>query len=141
MPNALSLAVVLTCLLPPLVGQRPGAQTSPEVLTKLLQQYDKNKNGKIERSEYPRTEAAFANLDRDRNGLIDATDFESVPGRGQRKGAAPRGQAAEGTAKLPKVGDTAPDFDLPMLGMKDKTVKLSSFRGKQAVALIFGSYT
>ena len=38
------------------------------------------------------------------------------------------------------VGDTAPDFDLQTV---DKTarVQLSSFRGKQPVALVFGSYT
>lgn len=38
------------------------------------------------------------------------------------------------------VGDEAPDFDLRTA---DKTarVKLSSFRGKQPVVLVFGSYT
>jgi len=38
------------------------------------------------------------------------------------------------------VGDPAPDFELPG---KDLTapVRLSSFRGKQPVVLIFGSYT
>jgi hypothetical protein len=37
-------------------------------------------------------------------------------------------------------GDTAPDFDLRML---DKTarVQLRSFRGREPVVLIFGSYT
>ncbi len=39
-----------------------------------------------------------------------------------------------------RPGEPAPDFDLPTL---DKTarVRLSSFRGKQPVVLIFGSYT
>lgn len=39
-----------------------------------------------------------------------------------------------------EVGDLAPDFDLRTA---DKTarVKLSSFRGKQPVVLVFGSYT
>jgi peroxiredoxin len=38
------------------------------------------------------------------------------------------------------VGEEAPDFDLRTV---DKTarVKLSSFRGKQPVVLVFGSYT
>jgi len=47
------------------------------------------------------------------------------------------GQARRGTVD---VGDMAPDFTLPML---DRTgeVSLSSFRGKQPVVLVFGSYT
>lgn len=39
-----------------------------------------------------------------------------------------------------KVGDPAPDFTLRRLKGKDK-VKLSSFKGKRPVVLIFGSYT
>ncbi len=37
-------------------------------------------------------------------------------------------------------GDEAPDFDLPTLDHKNQ-VQLSSFRGKQPVVLVFGSYT
>ncbi len=40
----------------------------------------------------------------------------------------------------PKVGDEAPDFQLPMLHAEGDTVRLSGLRGKP-VALIFGSYT
>ena len=39
-----------------------------------------------------------------------------------------------------KVGDAAPDFELKRLGGKDK-VRLSSFKGKHPVVLVFGSYT
>ncbi|NOZ24137.1 MAG: redoxin domain-containing protein [Planctomycetes bacterium] len=39
-----------------------------------------------------------------------------------------------------KVGDPAPDFNLKRLHDKGK-VRLSSFRGKRPVVLIFGSYT
>lgn len=39
-----------------------------------------------------------------------------------------------------KVGDKAPDWELPMME-GTKKVKLSSFQGKQPVVLIFGSYT
>lgn len=39
-----------------------------------------------------------------------------------------------------KAGDVAPDFTLATLDGK-KQVALSDFRGKQPVALIFGSYT
>jgi hypothetical protein len=38
------------------------------------------------------------------------------------------------------AGDAAPDFTLPVLDSKD-TITLSSFRGKQPVVLVFGSYT
>ena len=122
--------------------QRGIGPLGPEVLQKLLQQYDKNKDGKIQKDEYPRTAEAFANLDRDRNGVLDAADFEGGPARGRRD---PRGP--EGKDKLPQVGSQAPDFELPLLGTEGKeakegkTVKLSSLRGKQPVALIFGSYT
>lgn len=39
-----------------------------------------------------------------------------------------------------KVGDEAPDFQLKTLACTH-TVQLSSFRGKEPVVLIFGSYT
>ena len=35
------------------------------------------------------------------------------------------------------VGKEAPDFTLPVLGQKDKTVTLSDFKGKKAVVLAF----
>ena len=48
--------------------------------------------------------------------------------------------------RAPKVGTVAPDFELCRLkkdGTSDpkKKVKLSSFKGKKPVALVFGSYT
>ena len=39
-----------------------------------------------------------------------------------------------------KIGDTEPDFTLPLLD-HSSDVALSSFRGVRPVALIFGSYT
>jgi hypothetical protein len=39
-----------------------------------------------------------------------------------------------------RPGDTAPDFDLETLD-KSARVRLSSFRGREPVVLIFGSYT
>jgi hypothetical protein len=44
-------------------------------------------------------------------------------------------------ARAPAIGDPAPDFELPYLGDKAGTVRLSDFRGERPVALIFGSYT
>ena len=43
-------------------------------------------------------------------------------------------------AKVPKVGQAAPDFELRTADGK-QTVRLSSFRGKRPVVLIFGSHT
>ncbi len=59
---------------------------------------------------------------------------------GQRQG--PRGPRGEGRRPADRVeeGDQAPDFQLRMLEGK-KTVRLSSYRKKKPVALIFGSYT
>jgi hypothetical protein len=39
-----------------------------------------------------------------------------------------------------KVGDWGPDFELAVRGSTQK-VRLSSFRGRKPVALVFGSYT
>ena len=43
-------------------------------------------------------------------------------------------------ARAPRLGDLAPDFSLPRLDAAG-TVRLSEFRGRQPVVLIFGSYT
>lgn len=47
---------------------------------------------------------------------------------------------AERETLAPAVGTDAPDFVLPRLG-GGEPVRLSSFKGKGPVALIFGSYT
>lgn len=39
-----------------------------------------------------------------------------------------------------EVGDTAPDFDLPLVDGSAR-VRLSAFRGEKPVVLVFGSYT
>ncbi len=52
--------------------------------------------------------------------------------------AQPRTRLSDGG---PRVGAPAPDFTLPLLGGKEKTVTLSAFRGKRPVFLIFASYT
>ena len=39
-----------------------------------------------------------------------------------------------------RQGDAAPDFDLPAQDQKSR-VRLASFRGREPVVLIFGSYT
>jgi hypothetical protein len=130
--------LMLACLglAVPSTAQRRPQRATDDAFSKLLRQYDKNRDGQIQRDEYPRTETGFKNLDRDGNGVVEAADF-TAPRARQR----PQPAGADRPAKLPKVGDDAPDFELPMLGMKDTKVKLSSFRGDRPVALIFGSYT
>ncbi len=165
--NHLPLALLTLLLAGHTPGQRPARTLDKEVLFNLLRKYDADRDGKINRSEYPRTDAAFTNLDRNRDGSIDATDFEPTAGRARGVGQARQPRPA----KLPKVGEMAPDFELPLLSARAKelptedkdgeaagkpaaeggaakpgkapveTVKLSSFVGKKPVALIFGSYT
>lgn len=53
--------------------------------------------------------------------------------------ARPGGRDRPREGKL-KVGDPAPDFELKRLEGKGE-VKLSSFKGKRPVVLVFGSYT
>ena len=42
---------------------------------------------------------------------------------------------------FPKLGEVAPDFELDLLGKEQKKLRLSAFRGKKPVMLIFGSFT
>jgi peroxiredoxin len=43
-------------------------------------------------------------------------------------------------ALAPKVGDTAPDFELSDI-QGENPIRLSDYQGKKPVALIFGSFT
>jgi len=134
--RALASAALLVL---PLAAQRLGQPLGAEAFAKLLQQYDKNGDKKITRTEYLRGDTAWQNLDRNGDGVLEAADFEAA-GPKPRPNDVIRERNAPAD-KLPKVGEQAPDFELAMLGMKDKKVKLSSFAGKQPVALIFGSWT
>lgn len=143
LPARLAIASACALLLAnaPAQERRRNSDASADAaaLAKLLAQYDADKDGKVQRTEYPRGDQPFANLDRNRDGVVDAADFAAPTPPARARAAAPR--RAQQAAKLPQVGDLAPDFDLPMLGMKGATVKLSSLRGDRPVALVFGSYT
>ena len=123
--------------------RRPRFGITKEALAKLVAKYDKDKDSKVSRDEYPRGDAGFTNLDRDGNGFIEEEDLKA------RRGRRPRGdrnRRRPQRAKLPQPGDVAPDFELSQLDKKTKKpakkkVKLSSFIGDRPVALIFGSYT
>ena len=76
-----------------------------------------------------------------------------APGCGRPPGRGDRRRIARSRAPLLKVGQTAPDFELPTLEYAMSItkhpasqpakghVRLSSFRGRKPVFLIFASYT
>ncbi|MBK9385951.1 MAG: hypothetical protein IPN34_14160 [Planctomycetes bacterium] len=96
-------------------GARGPAQ-DPRVLLEAL---DADKDGVLHRDEL---RELFPQLDANRDAKLAGTELGIAP-------------------KLPRAGDIAPDFDLPLAKDTTKSVKLSGFREKKPVALIFGSYT
>lgn len=120
-------------------------------LDRFLARYDKNKDGLINRAEWPGQARAFRRLDADKNGTLDRKELASIEDRLGRfltrdKGGRPgevTTPAARGERKPDqlKVGDVAPDFTLPVVGNGKKTINLASFKGKKPVVLIFASYT
>ena len=140
-------------------GDQGDAQEEPkDAWSFLLRKYDADKDGVITRKEYTRDDTRWKNLDVDGDGKVVRAEFE---GRGWK--------LDKDRPKAPKVGKRAPDFELEVVpwtppGKKGETskgdepgggerpkddakppkpelVKLSSFKGKRPVALIFGSYT
>ena len=106
----------------------------------LAEKYDRDKNGEITLEEYGRSEERFGQLDKNDDGKLTLADLTS----GRRNAGA--GNTVRGPEGPPKVGDEAPDFELPFATKDGKVaegrnVRLSSFKGEKPVALIFGSYT
>ena len=104
-------------------------------------EHDKNKDGEVSAKEYKRGKERFARLDKNKDGKLTSADFESSkgrPGRGRRRGQ--RGRMGQGRPMAPELGTLAPDFQLKSKDGRKK-VRLSTFKGKKPVALIFGSYT
>ena len=91
--------------------------------------YDANKDGKVSVEEYTRGKDAFASLDKNKDGVINADDWSVRDNRGR------------GNSEAPSEGDTAPDFTLTEIANARSTVTLSEFAGKKPVALLFGSCT
>ena len=76
-------------------------------------------------------------------GLVAWQSAALEAGAGEQGSKPPGPRARRGKQRPPdllKAGDVATDFKLKSLDGKHST-KLSSYRGKQPVALIFGSYT
>lgn len=89
--------------------------------------FDQDWDGKITREDYA---MLFGDLDRNKDGLLNGAELQPKSGVGNRP-----------SRPAPVAGEVAPDFELPLADDADQTVRLSSFRGKKPVALIFGSYT
>jgi len=107
-------------------------------------EHDKNRDGRVTKREYGRGKERFARLDTDQDGVLTALDFgSSGKAAGRRSRSNKRHERRLSRAReamAPKVGAVAPNFTLRTTDGKQKH-RLSSFKGKRPVALIFGSYT
>ena len=103
--------------------QQPNANMMSRMLMRLM---DLNKDGWISLEEHSKF---FMGADADKNGYITQ---EEIKNYSQSR--------IEQESGGPDVGQEAPDFALRTLE-GDRTVKLSDFRGKKPVVLVFGSYT
>ena len=103
--------------------------------------FDRNRNGAISREEIENAVSLFDKLDRNEDGQLDRQELTQATRRGGRPGEiitpAAKGERIKDTLE---VGDDAPDFTLPTPDGKTE-VKLSSFRGKRPVVLVFTSFT
>ena len=145
-----------TCLAAAAVAGAADDQQPPKAfdLDQFIKEHDKNKDGVLDRSEWPeRLKEVFDRIDGDKDGKLRRDELNPIQdrlarqfGEGKGKGGGRPGEVITPPArgerhedKL-KEGDPAPDFSLPLADGKQE-VKLSSFRGKKPVVLIFGSYT
>ena len=135
-------------------GDEPPPKKTPDsIWAFLVEKYDADGDGAITRKEYSGGDAHWARLDVDGDGQLSRAEIEG------RKNPNLRGKKARQrkVPKAPKAGSKAPDFELEVVAdvaklghaeqpkaekpKKPELVRLSSFRGKRPVALIFGSYT
>ena len=151
MKSLMMLILALLLSAPEAAAQRrkKDRQEEPTVdpWTFIAGEHDKNGDGKVTLREYSRGKERFERLDKDRDGKLTSTDFlagengrKSGRGRNRVRGRRQRKIDRFTNARAPKPGDVAPDFNLKPADSK-KRVRLSSFRRKKPVALIFGSYT
>jgi Ca2+-binding EF-hand superfamily protein len=116
---------------------RPGA--APDLLFGLL---DSNKDGKLSKEELENASKLLEKLDKNKNGMIDREELAVPPKKRPGRPGEVITPAAKGE-RLPdklKVGDVAPDFDLPLVSGKGE-VALSRLTPGRPVVLIFASYT
>ncbi len=137
-----------------LAQDKPLEESSKSSWEFLSKKYDSNQDGAITLEEYKRGTDTFQRLDTNGDGKLTAQDLENL------KRERPRMERG----KVPAVGELAPDFKLHPLEpapkaeelsrkqqakkparketvTKPKPIRLSDFKDKKPVALIFGSYT
>ncbi|MBL6721810.1 MAG: hypothetical protein ISQ08_10425 [Planctomycetes bacterium] len=136
----MALAALAAAACAPPAPEKP----ADPALAFLMERHDGNGDGKITAGEYGRDEAAFARLDRDGNGILDAADLERL--RQERAKVRGSGRGREGRARVagadhrPLLGLTAPDLVLPRLA-GGAPERLSDLWKERPVLLVFGSWT
>src|SRR5437764_13806434 len=108
------------------VGAAPPVPSS--VVDRFLLRYDRNRDGVIDRKEWPGPAAAFDRLDADKDGKLSRKELAAVEDRlgrflGKQTGDGEVNTPAAKGERLPdrlKVGDAAPDFTLADLSGKQK---------------------
>ncbi len=122
-------------------------ETSGAPGDRFFQMFDKDKDGKVSKDEFPGRDERFDRVDENKDGFIDASEIRKNPPPGGRRGASmrsPSGGPPPGFParedKGPKVGDVAPSFKLASLDGKQE-FELKTFKGSRPVVLLFGSYT
>ena len=142
--SPLAFLVLSLILGAPLSAQQEEAKRYDNAWELISSEHDKNKDGKVTKREYSRGKERFARLDTDGDGALTAVDFAGSGNRSARRNRGTRRRDRRidraRQAMAPKVGAVAPDFTLRTPDGKEKH-RLSSFKGKRPVALIFGSYT
>lgn len=138
-----TILIFLTTLCLSLPAQKPKQeQPAPKYESAwalISNEHDKNGDGKVTPREYPRGKERFKLLDRDQNGALTALDFVGKDSR-RNRGRNQRRRDRRIRTLAPKVGAMAPGFTLRTVDGKKKQ-RLSTYKGKKPVALIFGSYT
>ena len=126
-----SAIVMLMCLyLSAIYGQEikaAGTQPSTVNISRLIRLMDLDNDHKISKEEYT---SFFVESDQDKDGFVTEKEImELMKKLGQN----------QGTGSI-ELGQKAPDFTLKSLDGK-KTIRLSDYKGKKPVVLVFGSYT
>lgn len=153
---AISLALLASLAWSGDQGDAKKSKPAASIWEYLTEKYDANGDGVITKKEYGKDKEHWQRLDVDGNGKLTKSEVEG------RKNPNLRGKKAQErkVPKAPKAGSKAPDFELEVVvdvttlghpeekpadkrgkAKEPEKVRLSSFRGKRPVALIFGSYT
>ena len=111
------------------IGIQPPGSNMARLLMRLM---DLDKDGNISGAEYMKF---FIDVDQDKDSSVTQKEIMELMSKRRREML---GQSQETDG--PSVGQAAPNFTLRTLDGK-RTVKLSDFRGKKPVVLVFGSYT